>query len=115
MKRLAKILAVVVIALILVAVALPFLVDANRFRPLLQTKLSEALGREVTLGSLQLSILSGAVTANDLAIADDPAFSKSPFLRAKSLAIGVEVMPLILSRKLNVTGITIQTPEIDLI
>ncbi len=115
MKRIAKILGLAVVALLAVAVALPFLVDANRFRPLLQTKLSEALGREVTLGSLQLSILSGAVTANDLAIADDPAFSKTPFVRAKSLAIGVEVMPLILSRKLNVTGITIQAPEIDLI
>ncbi len=115
MKRVAKILGIAAVVLLAVALALPFLVDANRFRPLLQTKLSEALGREVTLGSLQLSILSGAVTANDLAIADDPAFSKTPFVRAKSLAIGVELMPLIFSRKLNVTGITIQTPEIDFI
>src|ERR1700722_2575253 len=115
MKRFAKLLGIAVVVLLAIAVALPFLINADQFRPLLQTKLSEALGREVTLGSLQLSILSGAVTANDLAIADDPAFSKTPFVRAKSLAAGVDVMPLILSRKLNVTGITIQTPEIDLI
>src|SRR5579863_9347217 len=106
MKRIAKLLGIVIVLLIAVAVALPFLIDANRFRPLLQTKLSDALGRDVTLGSLQLSILSGGVTANDLSIADDPAFSKTPFVRAKSLAIGVDVMPLIFSRKLNVTGIT---------
>jgi AsmA protein len=115
MKRAAKIFGIAAAVLLVVALAVPFLVDANRFRPLLQTKLSEALGREVTLGSLQLSILSGAVAANDLAIADDPAFSKTPFVRAKSLAIGVELLPLIFSRKLNVTGIAIQAPEIDLI
>jgi AsmA protein len=115
MKRIAKILGIVIVVLLAVAVALPFLVDANRFRPLLEAKLSDALGREVTLGSLQLSIFSGAVTANDLAIADDAAFSKTPFVRAKSIGIGVDVMPLILSRKLNVTGMTIQSPDIDLI
>jgi AsmA protein len=115
MKRILRILAVAVVLLLVVALALPFLVDANQFRPLLQTKLSGALGREVTLGGLQLSIFSGAVTASDVSIADDPAFSKMPFLRAKTLAIGVDLMPLILSRKLNVTGITVQNPEIDLI
>jgi hypothetical protein len=35
----------------------------------------------VTLGSLQFSIFSGAVRANDFAIADNPAFSKTPFFR----------------------------------
>jgi AsmA protein len=115
MKRLLKITAVVVAVLLVVALALPFLVDANQFRPLLETKLSAALGRQVSLGNLQLSIFSGSVTAAELSISDDPAFSKTPFLRAKSLQAGVELKPLILSRKLNVTGVTIDQPEIDLI
>jgi AsmA protein len=115
MKRVVKTAAIVVALLLVVALALPFLVDANQFRPMLETKLSAALGRQVSLGSLQLSIFSGSVTANDLSISDDPAFSKTPFLRAKSLAAGVELMPLIMSRKLNVTGVTIDQPDIDLI
>jgi AsmA protein len=115
MKRILKIVAVLVVLLVIVAVALPFVIDPNQFRPLLQSKLSDALGRQVTLGNLQLSILSGSVSANDLSIGDDPAFSKTPFVRAKSLGIGIQLMPLILSHKLNVTGITIQSPEIDLI
>src|SRR5208283_4228427 len=76
---------------------------------------SAALGREVTLGGLQLSVFSGSVTAGDLSIADDPAFSKTPFLRASSLQAGIELMPLILSRKLNVTGIVVDQPQIQLI
>ena len=115
MKRVIKIAAVLVGLLLVAALALPFLVDANQFRPMLETKLSAALGRQVSLGNLQLSIFSGSVTANDLSISDDPAFSKTPFLRAKSLSAGVEMMPLILSRKLNVTGVTIDQPEIDMI
>lgn len=115
MKRVLKIFAILIVLVIVAAVALPFLVNPNQFRPLLESKLSDALGREVKLGDLDLSLLSGSVKATDLSIGDDPAFSKASFVRAKSLSIGVDLMPLILSRKLNVTGITIQAPDIDLI
>src|SRR3954463_6774858 len=93
--------------LIIAAVALVFFIDANRFRPTLESSLTEALHRNVNLGNLSLSIFSGSVEANDLEIAEDPSFGKAPFLRAKALRIGVELRPLIFSRQLNVTGITI--------
>lgn len=115
MKRAAKLIGIVIALLVVIALALPLFVNADQFRPLLQTKLSAALDREVTLGGLKLSIFSGSVTASDLSIADDPAFSKNPFLRASSLEAGVELMPLILSRKLNVTGIVIDQPQVDLV
>jgi AsmA protein len=67
------------------------------------------------LGDLKLSILSGSVTANDLSIADDPAYSRTPFVQAKSLAIGVELWPLIASRQLHVIGLSIDQPAIALI
>ncbi len=115
MKRAIKVIGILVALLLVAAIALPFLLDANQFRPLLQTRLTAALSREVRLGDLKLSIFSGSVTASDLTIADDPAFSKNPFVRASSLTAGVELMPLILSRKVNVTGITIDQPQIDLV
>ena len=82
---------------------------------MLESRLSQVLGREVKLGELKLSILSGSVTANDLSIADDPAYSRTPFVQAKSLAIGVELWPLIASHQLRVTGLTIDQPAIVLI
>ena len=115
MKRAIKIIGIIVAVLLIVIIAIPFFLNADQFRPLLQTKLTAALGREVTLGNLKLSLVSGSVTASDLTIADDPAFSKTPFLKASSLDVGVDVMPLILSRKLNVTGINIVQPQIDLV
>src|SRR6478609_3737220 len=115
MKRIFLLGGAVLVLLLLAAAALPFLIDPNTFRPMLEARLSQALGREVKLGELKLSILSGSVTANDLSIADDPAYSRTPFVQAKSLAIGVEVWPLIASRKLHVTGLSIDAPAITLI
>jgi AsmA protein len=115
MKRGLKILAIVIAVLIVIAIAVPFLVDANTFRPKLESELSDALGRTVKVGNLSLSLLSGGVTADDIAIADDPAFSKTPFVQAKSLKVGVELIPLIFSKSLNVTELTLNQPEISLV
>src|SRR5262245_28066412 len=105
--------AVGVLAVILIIV--PFLIPVNRFRPTIEEKASAALGRKVQVGDLSLSLLGGALTAKDLSIGDDPKFSPSPFLTAKSLSVGVEMMPLIFSKQLNVTGITIDEPQVTLL
>ena len=115
MKSALKVIAIIVVILIVAVVALPFLIDVNVFRPTIETDLTTALGRQVKVGNLRLSILSGSVAADDLSIADDPAFSKQPFIRAKALGVGVELMPLILSKKLNVTELTIEEPQVTLL
>jgi len=115
MKPLLKIIAILVGLLILVVIALPFLIPANTFRPKLESELNDALGRQTTVGNLSLSLLSGGLSADNIAIADDPQFSKSPFVQAKSLSVGVELIPLIFSKTLNVTNITLNQPEISLV
>jgi AsmA protein len=102
-------------ALLLVLIALPFFIDANSFRPMIEQQLSAALGRKVGVANLSLSILSGALGAENLSISDDPSFSQSPFLTAKSLNVDVELWPLITSRNLIITGLTIDRPEVTLI
>ena len=79
--------------LIVIALALPHLVDVNAFRPELESQLSAALGRQVKVGNLNLSVFSGSVSADSVSIADDPAFSKNPFVTAKSFRAGVKIMP----------------------
>jgi AsmA protein len=96
-------------------IALPLLFNADAFRPTVQAQLRSALGRDVTIGQLRLSLLSGGVEADQISISDDPHFGDVPFLHAKSLTVGVELMPLILSRSLLVTGITLQEPEVTLL
>jgi AsmA protein len=115
MKTALKVIGIVIALLIVVAIALPFLVDVNSFRPQIEAKLSAALGRPVKVGNLSLAILSGSVGADQLSIADDPKFSQAPFIQAKSLKVGVELMPLLFSKQLNVTHILIDQPEITLL
>ncbi|HEX6880507.1 MAG TPA: AsmA family protein, partial [Terriglobales bacterium] len=88
MKKVLITVGVIVGVLILVVLALPFLIDANQFRPRVEAEASKALGREVKVGNLSLSIFSGGVRAQDLSISENPNFGKEPFLTAKSMAIG---------------------------
>ena len=115
MKRILKVLAIVVAILLVILVALPFIINVNSFRPKLEATATEALGRPVKVGNLSLSILTGSVTADNISIADDPAFGTNPFVTAKSLKVGVELMPLITSKELRVTDITLVQPEITLL
>jgi AsmA protein len=115
MKRFLKILGIVIAVLIVIIIILPFVIDANTFRPKLESEATAALGRQVKVGNLSLSLLSGGISADNISIADDPQFSKSPFVQAKSLKVGVEMMPLIFSRTLNVTEITLDQPQINLV
>ena len=115
MKRALKIIGIVFALLIVILVALPLLINVNSFRPKLEATATEALGRQVKVGNLGLSILGGSVTADDISIAEDPAFGSTPFVTAKSLKVGVELMPLITSKELHVTGIALEQPQITLL
>ena len=115
MRRALKIIAIVVAILIVVVLILPFVINANSFRPQIESQLTTALGRKVSIGNLSLSVWSGSLGADDIAIADDAAFGAAPFIRAKSLAVGVELMPLIFSKTLHVTELTLKQPEVALI
>ena len=115
MKRNLKIAGIVVAGVSLLLIALPLFINVNSFRPKIESEATNALGRPVTLGNLSLSMLSGTVGIDNISIADDPSFSKSPFVTAKSLSVGVKLMPLIFSRELNVTEIVLNEPQITLL
>ena len=116
MRKSVKIGLAVVIALPVVAVAaIPLFVDANTFRPVIESRLSTSLARKVTLGDLSLSVLTGSLVANDLAIAEDPKFGQTPFFTAKRLRIGVQMKPLIFNRQVVVRSFEVDAPQIHLI
>jgi AsmA protein len=114
-KKWVKITGVVAGIFILVLIVLPFFVNADTFRPTIEQKISTALGRRVTLGHLSFSLFSGSLVADNVSIADDPAFSSVPFFQAKSLRIGVGTASLIFERQLHISSLTADAPEIQLI
>src|SRR6266481_1488834 len=99
---------VVVFALLLVAViAVPFFIDANKYKPMVEEQAQKALGRKLALGNIDLSVWHGGIVIHDISISDDPAFSRKPFLEAKSLSVGVAIWPYITSREIVVKNITL--------
>lgn len=114
-KTWVKIALTAVVVLVFIVLVIPVFVRGDAFRPMLEKQLSTALGRKVTLGHLSYSLLSSSLEADNITVADDPAFSSSPFLQAKSLHIGVKAGALLFSHQVSVTHLTIESPAIQLI
>jgi AsmA protein len=100
--------------LILAGAAIHLFVNADTFRPVIESRLSTALSRKVSLGNLSFSLLTGSLVANDLTIAETSGFGQTPFLNARQLRIGVEVKPLIFHRQLIVRSFEVDGPQIHL-
>ncbi len=115
MKRVLIGLLATAVALVVLAVVALLLVDVNQFRPQIQSTLSEALGREVTVGKLHVVVWSGSLDADDIRIGEDPAFGQQPFVSAKSLELGVRLWPLLLHRELRITSLSLQQPHVRLL
>jgi uncharacterized protein involved in outer membrane biogenesis len=90
----------VVIAAAITAYALynlTAIIDRNQQRIL--NRVSNALGRPVQVGQIKARIGWGlAIEVDDLKIADDPEFSKDPFLVAEQVSMDVKFVPLLHGR-----------------
>jgi hypothetical protein len=105
----------VIALVVLVAVCLPLFLNADSFRTRIESTLTKSLGRQVTIGKLELSVWSGGLVASNATVADDPAFSTQPFIQADSVKIGVEILPLVLSRQIRIRGFSLISPKVQLI
>jgi AsmA protein len=106
---------IAVVAILVILIVVPFLIPINKFKPTIESKASDALGRKVQLGNLSLSLLTGSVGIDDVSVSDDPKFNSGPFLTAKTVKVGVELIPLIFSQQLNVTEITVVDPQVTML
>jgi AsmA protein len=105
----------VVVAVVGIILALPFLIDLNKYQDRYKPLIEDALNRKVQLQDIQLTMWPriGARVAG-FAVLDDPAFGSSPFTSLRSLDVGVKLMPL-LSGKIEVEEITLRDPVITII
>jgi AsmA protein len=115
MKKTLTIVGIIVAVLIVILIALPFVIDVNKFKPTIETNISDALGRKVQVGNISLALLSGGVSVDNVVISDDSSFSPSPFLQAKEVKVGVALLPLIFSKTLEVSSFTVTDPQVSLL
>jgi AsmA protein len=115
MRRAVYIILGVAAVLLVCALALPFLFNADEFRPEIESALTKSLGRTVKIGNLKLGLMSGTVTVSDVSIADDPKFGQTPFLHTNALMLDVDLWQALFSHKLNIGSVSIDSPETVLI
>ncbi|HEU0124231.1 MAG TPA: translocation/assembly module TamB domain-containing protein [Bryobacteraceae bacterium] len=83
----ARIAAGVGLVLVLGVLALPYLVSAERFRPMVESRLQSAVGRPVALGALSLRVLPLSLRASGLKVAG--------LAEVDLLDVRVRVLPLL--------------------
>lgn len=115
MRRSLIIAAAVLVGLLLVLVAVPMLVDVERFKPRILTAISDGVGRPVTMdGPLQLSLLPRPrLSAEGLAVADRPGFGDQPMVTVDRLDVEIALLPL-LSGNLDIRRLVLRQPVIRL-
>src|SRR5262245_59567464 len=103
--------------LLLIAVLLiaPKFVDINTYRGKIVAQLEERLGRSVKLGAMELGLLpSIRIKVDEVAIGDDPQFSQTEFVKAKSVRLQIGLFSL-LKGSPEVLGIELVEPAVTLI
>ncbi|THJ25034.1 MAG: AsmA family protein [Nitrospira sp. CG24E] len=95
--------------------ALPFLIDLNKYQDQYKPLIEDALNRKVRLQDIRLTIWPRiGARVSGFAVLDDPAFGSSPFTSLTSLDVGVKLMPL-LSGKVEVEDIALRDPVVTVI
>jgi AsmA protein len=99
MKKVVLVLTSVAAVLVLAAVILFIVVDADDFRGFIETRAEESLGRDVRLGKISLSIVPVfGFQVDDVVVAARPGEGEGDLLSVRSLRIGAKLMPLLRKR-----------------
>lgn len=118
MRKKLLIIAVIVVAVIGGALAvLLFNLEglANSKKDFFLARAESAIGRKVSLEKIGVTLRGGiGVRLVNFAVADDPAFSSEPFVRASDLQVNVKLLPL-LRKEFQVKRVILREPVITVI
>ena len=117
-KPLKIVLAIVgVIVLLLVgalALAATFF-DPNDYRGKITELVKKETGRDLTLGDIKLSVFPWLkVRVADLSFSNAPGFGTQPMAAVREAAVGVQLLPLLLDRQVQVSTVVLDGLRLDL-
>ncbi len=114
MRNAALIVGGVIAVLIVLAVAIPALIDWSRYKGEITAKAEAAIGRRVTIGGpISVRILPRpAVSAEGIAVANPPG-AEGNFAEAERLGLRLALLPL-LTGKVQVTSLELDRPQVRL-
>jgi uncharacterized protein involved in outer membrane biogenesis len=102
--------------LFIIPVAIAPLVPMDSLKPPVEGKLSEILGRKVTVGTLRLSLFGGPyLYINDMVAREDAAFGEGNFLQANQVRADFSILSFVLRRQIEIDNLTVQSPSLNFI
>jgi AsmA protein len=120
MKKFLKWAAIIVGCLVVVIIAalilIPMFVDVAKYKPVLESKVTEATGRPFSVGDdLNLSLFPWAgVYFSDLRLGNPDGFTEKDFVKVKSFEARVKLLPL-LSKDVQIKRFVLNEPQIVLV
>lgn len=115
MKRVTRNTVGAIAALVLLALVVPPLISMGRFRARIDQSIARALGRQVTIGEVNLRLLpQPGFDLQRLVVADDPSFSAEPMLRADEVTAYLRLSSLWRGR-LEIARLSLGNPSLNLV
>ena len=101
---------------ILILLILPVFVDANKFKPTLENKVTEITGRPFSVnGKVDVSFFPFAgVSFSDVQMGNPPGYDQKQFVALKSFEVRVKLLPL-LTKDVQIKRFILMDPQIYLI
>jgi uncharacterized protein involved in outer membrane biogenesis len=111
----ATILVSLVVVLVLLAFAIPYFLNVDRYRDNIADAIAKQTGRKVSLGGIRLRLLPGAaLTVDDLHVGNPDKFPAGDLLSADEIRVNVALGPL-LSRTIHINSIDLVHPKVSLV
>jgi AsmA-like C-terminal region/AsmA family len=108
----AKILVGLVVLLILVALAVPYFLNVDRYRDTISEALAKQTGRKVTLGPIHARLFPGAgVSVADLHVGNPEGFPAGDLVSADEIRVNVALAPL-LHGTIHVNSVDLVHPKL---
>ncbi|MFQ5694903.1 MAG: AsmA family protein, partial [Terriglobia bacterium] len=114
-SKLVRVGAVLLALLLVVLLALPYLLDIDRYRPAITDALKKQTGREVEIESLRLHFLpSLRVSVSNVRLKNPKGFPDGDTVTIGSIDVGLAFRPL-LSGQVEITSVTLGAIEVNLL
>jgi AsmA protein len=103
------------LVLLLIALALPYFLDVDRYRDTIADAIGKGTGRKVTIGKMRARLLPGVgLTVDGLHVGNPPGFPDGDVLSADEIRVNVALGPL-LGRTVHVNSVDLVRPKLSLV
>ncbi|CAH9017749.1 AsmA family protein [Candidatus Nitrosacidococcus sp. I8] len=107
---------ILLLLIIIAAIAAPFIINPNNYKPQIAEQVKKATGRDLSLGGdINLSFFPWlGAKIEDISLSNPPGFSQSPFAKLDDIQVKVKILPL-LKKEIEIGTVILDGLDVNLI